>query len=575
MAVERKKEFTLNLGELVTTRFESFVNVRKNILAKEESDFQRRVIDDDLDFEAQLAYREKQLEREIERNVSDVNFIDELKSDIINTKKFLKQRKLRDKHFRFLEQLSSGKKGLDDYVIFLENEINSGSWNKEMINGVDGLKQKLMEIKREVIDSKTRIFNSQIEFWKTDRTLNSFDKAIGSLDSKMNEIETQNNPELLDSYRLTKQALEKQRTEITIENSISNLSVELMTKEMDNPSIYKLDSFNNLFTNASDLPVNIGGIHYNSAKEYWQATMYDFVQNKFASEFSAEVKGKVDRTYNQLGILPNSYLSSFKDLTQKIKNNPILSQFPNVILDAIQSSVVSILDTKAREITNKYALDKDFIGQTEYDSAINDLKSLQVYFGEDYSMTPAIIGLENQLAYHKTVIGKSIYESAVLAVQSGQYATMEEAVAALGPLGEIEVPLEDVKKKTPTEIAETIASESEEVPELVKQKADVETQIKDTQAKIDEAKRKKELEQKAADVKKQIEETRKKIEEAKKAKVITPPKGAKPVIQKQKIELPFPKSTSTQTAQQAMTEYRKKQATGEYVFESGKWYSNK
>jgi len=574
MAVERKKEFVLNLGELVTTRFESFVNVRKNILAKEEAEFQRRIIDDDLDFESQLAYRKKQLERELERKTSDVKFITELKTSISDTKKIIRQKKIRDKHFSFLEELSSGKKGLDDYVVFLENEINSGNWSRETLEGKDGLKQKLMEVKKSIMDSKTRIFNAQITFWQKDRTLESFNKAISALDSKMNEIEVQKNPELLESYRLTKQALEKQKTEITIENNITNLSVQLLTKEVDNPSIYKLNNFNDLFTNASDLPVNVGGIHYNSEKEYWQQTLYDFVQNKFAAEFSAETKDQVNRTYNKLGILPNDYLSSFKTVTQTIKNNTVLAQFPNVVLDAIQGSVASILDTKAKEITTKYALDKGFIGESEYNSAMNDLKSLQTYFGEDYSVTPAITGLENSLALHKYNLVGDIQSSAQALVDSGQYATIEEAIKAIGPLAEVETPLETYKTGSATDIAAQEIEQGKKIPSMLQQKTDVEQKIKDTQAKIDEAKRKKEMEQRAADLKKQIEETKRQIEAAKKQKkATTQPVETQPVIKKQKTELPFPKSTATQTAQQVMTEYRKKQAAGQYTFEGGKWYS--
>lgn len=39
-----------------------------------------------------------------------------------------------------------------------------------------------------------------------------------------------------------------------------------------------------------------------------------------------------------------------------------------------------------------------------------------------------------------------------------------------------------------------------------------------------------------------------------------------------RTEIPHPRSTETQTAQEVMAEYQEKKATGEYVFEDGKWY---
>jgi len=44
MAVERLAQFSLDLGDLVKARLDSFVNTRKSIQARQESEFLRLVL---------------------------------------------------------------------------------------------------------------------------------------------------------------------------------------------------------------------------------------------------------------------------------------------------------------------------------------------------------------------------------------------------------------------------------------------------------------------------------------------------------------------------------------------------
>lgn len=261
----------------------------------------------------------------------------------------------------------------------------------------------------------------------------------------------------------------KQLKEVEVEDKYNSLVIDLMGRDLENPSLFKLSAFEEFRNKASDLPVNIGGVHYNSEKEYWEATLNDYVQNKFAEEFSSEVKNKCLSVFNKLGQLPQTYLSGFKDLTQKIRSNTTLIKFENVLTDAIQSAASSILDTKAKEINTKYALDEGFITSSDYNNAMNDLKNLQTYFGTDYSVTPEILSVENKLLAYKFDLSKSILETASdLAEREG--ISLKEAIKRVGPAAEVEVPREILKEKEPTEIAEKFVEAAKVVPELKKKR---------------------------------------------------------------------------------------------------------
>ena len=82
MAVKRKVGFTISLGNLVQERLDSFSETRENLRAVEEADFQRTVIDNDLDYQERLDYRKSQLELEKGKTYKDASFISDIKSSI-------------------------------------------------------------------------------------------------------------------------------------------------------------------------------------------------------------------------------------------------------------------------------------------------------------------------------------------------------------------------------------------------------------------------------------------------------------------------------------------------------------
>jgi len=471
MAVERVKEFTINLGEIIKARLENFASSRAKIRAREESDFQTRIVDEDLSLDEQLAYRQAQLEKEKGAVYPDQDFIKEIESSIALTKRLVRQKKFRDKYFDLQEELASGKKGLEDMLVFLENELQGGGYGSEM---KETIQSAIVTTKENITKQNRAVFDAYITFAEKDKTLASIDKAVSDLTKELNKIEVLKNPELLTSYQLKLRSFQKMRKEVEIENKSNAMVIGLLKQDLDHPSLHKLSAFSKFVSEGADVPVNIDGVHYNSEREYWETTLNNYVQNNFASEFAAEIKNKVYKSYNETGIITNSILADVKSSFDKLKTNSALANFQGVMVTAIQDASKDIIDLKVKEIENKYALDKEFVSSSDYQKAIGEMNSLKDYFGTDFSVTPQVTSIQNLLAEHKYKLTGSIQQKAAeimtdpVAYGFPADATYEDVIKQIGPQAEVELPKETYLEKTPTEAAQVEITKAKVAPDVQK-----------------------------------------------------------------------------------------------------------
>jgi len=537
MAVERIKQFSIDLAEAVETRVDAFNTIRTGIRAREEANFQRSIVDNDLAYEAQLNYRKEQLAIAKAEIFPDQTNIDELTSSVSYLKKMTRNRKFRDEYFSFLQELASGKKSLEDHISFLESAIETTT----DIDIKDELNGKLLEATAEKRIKDRTIIDSQIEFNTKDKTNISIQTAIDAVQLQLTKPDIIKDASLKNSYELQLSALNKDKLEISIEDKMNGVIINLISQDRTNSSLYKINTFSNFInTGGVNTPVNIGGVRYDSESEYWQTTLNDYIQNQFAGEYIAENEKQAGLTWNKYGIMSNSYLDNLTANNNALKTNKNLANFQDVITSAIQGSIASALDYKAKDITAKYYLGQpDLATLKNYNDAKLELENLKVKFGDDYSLSPAITQLEAQIVSKKAQMTGDILKTAAERAEE-EGITLEEAIRKYGIISAIEVDPAVFKDKTPLEAATDVAQESKDVEALAVKKEETETKIKETQAKIDEAKGKK-----------------------------TPE-----VTDTERKELPFPKNSSE------MEIYQQRKASGEIVWDPnagtvGKWFEVK
>ena len=489
MAVERIKEFTIDLGDIVKTRLDSFVNIRKRVHATEEANFQRSVVDNDLTYQEQLDYKQAQLSIEKGKIYLDVNFIDELETSVSSLKKMVRQRKFRDNYFTFLTDLVSGKKAIEDHIVYLRNSLDDETLDREIKDELKNEYLKAVESKR---TRDREIVDSQIAFYKKDRTAQSIDKAMDLVKSQLTKPEVQKDEAIRTSYEMQSRTLEKEKMEVGVEDKMVWTAVQLVSQDRKNPSLWKLETFGGFVSGAgTDMPVNIGGTRYASEKEYWQVTMNDYILNSFATEYVQEIKGEATLAWNKMGLLPDTYINNLISTNQIIKNQPELQNYQQVITSAVQDAITSTLTFKAKDLTAKYYLDKpDIATESDYQKAKQELENLKILFGADYSLSPDIQAVETLLVQKKVQTTKDILSTAAEYAEA-EGISLEEAIKKYGPTAAVEISAETFKTKTPMEAAEQITKEGAQMPGLYEQKTELETKIAETQKQIEEAKAKK------------------------------------------------------------------------------------
>lgn len=486
MAVERTtKEFELNLGEMVRTRLSSFVNVRKGIQAKEEAEFQRSIIDNDLSYDDQLSYRKGQLDKEQGKQYPDNNFITEIKTSITYNKKMVRHRKFRDSYFAFLQDMASGRKSLEDHIEYLNDTIDDAT----DISIIDELKGELMKATGNKRLQDMKIIDSQIQFNQTDRTIKSINEAISLTKTQLTKPDIIKDESLRNVYEQTLAVLEKDKLEIGVEDKMSDMITSSISQDRQHSSLWKINTFSDFQSKGGMTPINIGGVRYDSEQAYWADTLNNYIKNEFVAEYTKENDNLIKTTWNKIGLLPDSHLKSLITNNNLLKSKPELQEFEQTITYAIQNSISNALSYKVKDINSKYHIDTDVMTRGEIEDAMKELEDLKILFGEDYSLSPEIQSLEIKLVSKKKETSTDILQKATeYAEEYG--VSLEEAIDKVGPYADIEVPFKTHLEEEPADIAKTILKTGEKATEL----QEVKKQKEEMEEKVRLAKEKKEAE---------------------------------------------------------------------------------
>lgn len=448
MAVERTKEFVIDLGKIVQDRLDSFYNSRKSIRARQESDFQRRIVDEDLSYQQQLDYRKLQLEEEMSKEYPDEDYVDYLKTSISNLKNLVRQRKYRDQYNALLDEMVSGSKGLTDQIQWLEQQLQSNDWSQEI---KDQIRESLQSAKQRKMEVDNKIIQDQIDFYQKDKTMDSLNKAYALAQEGLSKATLSNNEDLINQYKLTIQAINKQKAEAGIEDKVNILVGQIVSRDRSNNSLYKIDSISSYANSAFDsIPVTVNGKKYASERDFWNQTLGSYIQNDFVDEFVNEEKNKFLSVYKQTGFIPPSVVQTIVSNISNLKRRPELVQY-GAVLDRIVSGVLGELaKTKVNEVKTKYALDSDSSTTQDFQNALNELKSFQTSLGNLYSIQPDISNIETGLAEKKSGLVSSIV-SAAGEIRRERGVTAEEAISEAAK-GAREPSREELLSKTPEEI---------------------------------------------------------------------------------------------------------------------------
>ena len=383
MAVERIKEFTINLGDIVQTRINSLVLARGRIQAKQEAEFQKIVSEQGMSYEDQLKYKADILSREKKKVFVDVEYVKSLKSNILSLRKLTRYEKVRKEYLDNYTGYKTSEITIDALINSIENQLTI-VFDPDLRKELQG---KLSEAKIERVNSQRQILENRVVLAKEDKSVEFLEKVISDVLIEHNKAVTLGNKEYSTSLDIYLQSLRSQKQKIVAETKRHDFDLKAASGAVE--AVGKLDMLNGAIqaANATDLFV-IDGDRYVSEREYWIFQRDSYLAGSgsgefqsFFTNFNTEVKEKLDTisSTNRFGSIPVSTIAAtdkgYKDFLSR--NKFALYQ------GRIESNRITALTYAVDKAEKGVVEEADFQG--EFTKGQTSLLALQNQFGIDLS----------------------------------------------------------------------------------------------------------------------------------------------------------------------------------------------
>ena len=453
MAVERKQQFVINLGDEITSRLKEIALWRKQDWAREETEFQKDVIDKGLSLDDQLAYRQKQLSEERGRRFPNQDYVDRIQGEIGILKKQVRQRNIREKYFQSQSNLINGVSSSQQYLDQLKTLKDLPGVDKTMTNDFDNA---ILSAESQIRKDPLTVLNNQYNFAVKDQSLPSLEKV--KKDYASQKLLAKSEAEKT-AYDLKIQAINQQMAGINVENKIHNIVTDSVSKYTTPEE--KLNFLKDAEQSSStDTPVILNGVKYDSERAYWTEAKNKYLAgagtglfSNFFKDLDTYAKTTVSNLANSFGKIPVSQLQDIKSSFDSLKAIPDVAQYSNNV-DLIKNSVLSTaVANNAKQIENEYNLDQD------YGSAVSQLNKLKVATGIDTS--DLLTQLQTEEAKARVGNAGQIYEakqageSNPTIIKSGKEALQYTPEGLATKMAGGPVPPSEMTSPTPTEPPKT------------------------------------------------------------------------------------------------------------------------
>lgn len=397
MAVVRKKEFVFNLGRLVEERLGSFSRSKARILAKNEANFQRMVVDNGLSPSEQLSYRKKQLKQLENYSFVDSNAVLFIKKSISNLNKLARQKKFRDKYNVMISGVVNGVDGLEQLKSFLQGQkaFTVDQETKDLIN------TQLLNVDKELVSEKQGVIKSEIIFDKKDGTIGSLNKALSDVKNQQVSSFVSNDLQLQEYYKEQLSSIQQQILQVNLENKVRKISVDEVSGTSNFKSLFRLNRLQQeVSTSNSNLPINLNGVNYPSEKDFWQQKLNQYVENNLVSDFSNEISNQSNLISGKFGGLTDAYLSSVSTELSKIKTNPAIAAHPDILKSLSENVSAILLSKRVNEIKNEIGFSNNGVSYHKIWQGKQEIQKYQAMF-PDVSLQPTLNSFDERYAQLK------------------------------------------------------------------------------------------------------------------------------------------------------------------------------
>jgi len=365
MAVRFKARSSSTLGSSIQRSISSIRSVVRNQWVAKQNELFSLTESEGVSYAEQIKFMKQWLGEMKTAPFSDKDMIAQVKKDIASTKKLQKWQGYRDKYYVSYDALKTGKASWDQHIDFLENELET----TQDPSLRDDIQAKLSTARAGSRNSYNNMIDNRVVLAQTDKSRVALSEAIEIVQSERRESMLGGDEERLSVLDIKLQLLQNDLNAVDVEDAlhlIDNLGLD------GKSPIEKLNVLRDRFVGATDTGSFVyNNTRYSSQKEFWKATMGDYVVGSFGSELKEYYNKKNTNYLREFGTkdsnsLPESLLmNDVKDMDTLI-NDPVLADYNVSIVNAAQGVKIDSVGAYLNDVSDTMTREQTTLAGTDY-----------------------------------------------------------------------------------------------------------------------------------------------------------------------------------------------------------------
>lgn len=389
MALEKEPSFVISLGEIVNTRLQAYSKTVTAIRAKQDADFSSKVAELGLTYDQQATYYKTRLDAEKKSDFPDESYIETLTSNFDNLNKLARYQDFQDKYKNDLDAYSTGKLDIGSLITEVTNAMN----NETDQTNKNSMRDELSKLKTQQFTSFQNVLTNKISLAENDQSIPTLNDMLGQVQTLQSEALASGNEELAGSYALQAQKIKSDVSSITVQKKTNDITLATINGNIKSGD--KLSQLQNLVNGAdANSPVTIGGVRYNSEKDYWAGQQNAYLSGNgsglfgdIAKDINTEMTAtlNVSAAHSSNGAIPFSDLINVNNTFSTLLANPAVGPYA----DRINGVKVSILSNASA--TNVNAINAEYGVSGDYSKAMQDFTNLETITGINQATNKQIL----------------------------------------------------------------------------------------------------------------------------------------------------------------------------------------
>lgn len=361
MAVKLKKSFAINVGAIVQNATQAAKKARAQVQSSQEAEFQKAVADG-LSYEAQVAFRQQQINEERSSTVPDPDFVTQLEKSVGDLQRLNRFSKYRAKYQKSFADERAGRETAQEHLDILNNLLLNTT-DPQLREEIQG---NIVSAETDVKQYKDNILQNQIKKAQYDGTSSVLGSTIATIKDKRALAAMKGNEEEVTALDATLSVLNQQLNKVTIEDATDKLQVTSLAKGLS--PIGKVKAVNDLISSANNTdPVTIDGKTYGSVAEYWTQTRDSYLSgsgkgifNDFFKELDNVYSDKVNAAIARDGFATTLTLDAIKNETNDLKSKPEMVPFLEKVNNLQAITLANAFQSTAKTIIDRASNNADF-----------------------------------------------------------------------------------------------------------------------------------------------------------------------------------------------------------------------